>query len=308
MLIMLLSSCQQGGGGTNVPQQDFRVGSEGLRMEFLPNLPPPRLYDDQEFDVTLRVSNVGATDVGFANDRIYLSGFDHRIVPGIPFTGQPLEVIEGKDAFNSLGTFGFVTFQGTPVPLRAREIDRYPFTMAATACYGYETIASGEVCIDTDPFATTSRQKVCPAGTATFQGTQGAPVAVSSVVVEPSPRKTRFRFTISNVGAGDVFREGATYLNKCSPYDPQGLRFDEVDYVALEQVRLSDTIDITSSCRPKDQDQRHIKLINGVATVHCEVDHAALAAAGSFVTPLVIRLRYGYRNLISTNVEILASE
>jgi len=307
VFVLILSSCQPTSTDTR-PRQDFRTGSQGLQMQFLPNLPPATLYDDQQFDITIRASNVGATDVGFANDRIYLSGFDHRIIPGIPFTGQPLEVIEGKDAYNSQGTFDFVTFQGNSLPLRDREIDRYSFTLAATACYGYETIASGEVCIDTDPFSTTSRQKVCPAGTANFGGTQGAPIAISSVQVEPSPRKTRFTFTLSNVGGGDVFREGPTYLNKCSPYDPQGLRFDEIDYVALEQVRISDNIEITPTCRPKDQDQRHIKLINGQATIHCEIDHGALGVAGAFVTPLVVRLRYGYRGILTTPVEILSSD
>src|SRR3989344_3471620 len=306
LVLILIASCQSA-APTQQPQANYRTGTQGLQVQFLPNLPPARLYDDQEFDITVRVANVGATDVGFANDRIYLSGFDHRLLPGIPFTGQPIPPTEGKNAFNLQGTFDYATFQATVLPLKDRDLPSYRFTLMGTACYGYETIGSGEACIDTDPFSTTVKQKVCPVGSITFVGSQGAPVAISSVQVEPSPKKTRFTITIANVGGGEVFREGATYLNKCSPYDPQGLRFDEIDYVALEEVRISDLIEITQTCKPRDQDGRHIKLINGQATIHCEVDHAALGLQGSFVTPLVVRLRYGYRNVMQTPVEILSS-
>ena len=66
-------------------------------------------------------------------------------------------------------------------------------------------------------------------------GTQGAPIAVTSVDVDAAPRVTRLRIQISNVGGGTVFKSGGDYLSKCSPYHSAGLRYNDVDYVTLSK-------------------------------------------------------------------------
>ena len=284
------------------PTGEWRIGSEGIRMIFLPNMPPTRIYDDEQFTVTLEVENAGAMNVGFANDRIYLSGYDPSIITGISTFGEGIPQMEGKSQFNPEGTTDFVAFTATPTNLRSRGIDKYPFILQATSCYAYKTLASENVCIDPDPFAPTTKTKICTPQPVSM-GSQGAPIAVSHVAVEASPGRTRFRININNVGNGRVYRAGAEFVNKCSPFDQEGLAFNEIDYVRIDRVEVSG-LDITASCRPLDID--HIKLNNGQGTVVCE--YRGTRGGAAFVTPLIIELSYGYENIISIPIEVFSTE
>jgi len=299
MVVTLLTSCAQ----QNEREQNFRTGSQGLVMRFLPNQPPPQIYDDQQFDVQLEVANRGAYTVGETFDTLHLSGFDHNILRGISVQGAQLEPLEGKSLYNPVGSLDYVGFQADPLQLSQAGIDRYPFTLMATLCYKYETIASATVCIDPDPFGPQQREKVCSASSVGL-GTQGAPIAVTNVEVQPSKQKTRFKITISNVGGGAVYKEGTDFKNKCSPYDSEGLQFDEIDFVAIEDIAVSGQ-SIRPSCRPVDKDGRHVRLVNGQAVINCEFLNPVGATA--YVSPLVIRLSYGYRSTIRQSVEITTS-
>lgn len=307
LMILSLMSCQGGiyGGGKSQPRPtaEYRVGSEGVRILFMPNLPPPRLFDDQPFDVLIKVWNVGAENVGGSSDRVYISGFDPSIITGISAFGQPIPKMEGKTQFNMDGTFDYVSFKGVIRNLKALNVDRYPVSpLLGTVCYQYKTVSSENVCIDPDPFSPASKTKPCIAK-ATSGGTQGAPVAVGGIYLEPSTGRTRFQIDISNVGGGDVFMPGAVYLNKCSPYDPRGIEFDEVDRVRLDRMEVAGT-SITPSCKPVDS-QGYIRLVNGKATIACE--YVSPSTGSAFVTPLITELSYGYRRTMPTSVEILPS-
>lgn len=307
LVLITLSSCQGGmfGGGQAQPRPtaEFRTGSEGVRIQFMPNIPPSRLFDDQPFDVLMKVWNVGASGVGGANDRVYISGFDPSIVTGISAFGQPIPRLEGKTQFNLDGTFDYVSFKGVLRNLKSLNVDRYPVSpLLATVCYQYKTVSSENVCIDPDPFSPSARTRPC-VPKSTSGGSQGAPVAVQGISLEPSTGRTRFQVDISNVGGGEVFLPGAVYLNKCSPYDPRGLEFDEVDRVRLDRMEVAGT-SIAPSCRPVDS-QGFIRLVNGRATLACE--YVSPSVGSAFVTPLITEISYGYRRTASTSIEILPS-
>lgn len=298
LVLLVLSAC---GPRTTEPAQpvDFRSGSQGLALSFLPNMPPPRLFDRDPFNVMIQVENRGTSTIGtVGGDRIYLSGFDQSIITGINNYGESIPELEGRSAYVPQGGFDTVSFKGTIASLVGKRIDKYTPTILATACYNYETVASAQVCIDPNPYATTSVQKVCtPATVAT--GSQGAPIAVTAVELTPSPGKTRFAVRISNVGGGDVFRNGNQYLDKCSPF-AQGLGFDEVDYVQVVSMTISDE-SIRESCKPLD-DSQHVRLTNGQATLFCELSN--VRGQTPYLTPLNIVLKYGYRQSIATQIEI----
>jgi hypothetical protein len=183
--------------------------------------------------------------------------------------------------------------------LTGKRIDKYTPTVLATACYNYETIASAQVCIDPNPFAPTSVQRVC-LPTTVSPGSQGAPIAVTTVGVDASPGKTRFTIQISNVGGGDVFKFGPQYMDSCSPYNP-GLGYDEIDYVQVGEVSVAD-VSIRETCKPLDIRDGHIRLTNGQATLFCEF--VGMREQSPYVTPLNIILRYGYRQSIARPIEI----
>lgn len=296
-LLVLLVACAARKAKEAQPV-DFRSGSQGLMLTFVPNLPPPKIFDREPFNAMVQVENRGTSNVGAPYDRIYLSGFDNTIITGINTYGEQIPVMEGRGPFMPQGGIDTVNFRATIQSLSGKRIDKYQPTILATACYNYETIASAQVCIDPNPYSATSVQRVCTPGSV-GTGSQGAPIAVTTVNVEPSPGKTRFTIRIQNVGGGDVFRFGPQYMDSCSPYNP-GLGFDEVDFLQVGEVSVSD-VSIRETCKPIDN-TGHIRLTNGQATLFCE--YSGMREQSPYLTPLNVILRYGYRQSIARQIEI----
>jgi len=294
ILLILLTACQTSSKKEPGAIVDYRTGSEGLRIQFVPNLPPSTLYETEDLNVMLDVYNVGAEKVGGPGDRIYLSGFDPRIVTGIPSVGAQIPTIEGKSQFNSQGDFDRVSFDGVIARLQG---DMYPAPLLATTCYQYKTVASNTVCVDPDPFGTGVRTKVCtPANIG--MGSQGGPIAVNNIEVDARPGKTAFRIHVSNVGGGDVFKLSSSTLARCNPYDSRGLSYDELDYVQLADVQVGGA-SIRQSCKPLDNGD--IALRGGTGVVYCEYGTSGNTA---YVTPITVTLDYGYRQQTRKDVQI----
>lgn len=266
-------------------------------MRFIENQPPFRLYDQEQFNALLEIENRGATILGKPADRIYLSGFDHRIITGIPFTGEAMPKIEGKtiEQPTTINT-DFVEFKGYIDKLT---ISKYPVKLVATACYIYESIAEGTLCIDPDPFGRTTLRKACTPSNIGL-GTQGAPISINLIEVEPRKGKTLLRVHVSNVGGGIVFQENA--VNRCSPYADQILSYNEIDLVNVVDVKIGIT-SIKLSCKGLAQNN-FIRLTGNKGSFTCEYD-TSTEPAGGVVVPISVVLRYGYRQSISKNIEIL---
>lgn len=301
ILMLGISGCREGFGGRKEPVSGYRSGSQGLVVNFMPNYPRPQMFDDEPFDVILEIRNKGSQTIGFGGDRIFLSGFDTGIITGISTNGERLPSnFEGITEYNADGGYDTLQFTGEIYPLKMKKIDRYPATVLATVCYGYKTVASENICIDPNPFAASNERKVCTPGVVSF-GTQGAPIGITSVEVDPTPRITRFKIHMSNVGGGTVFKYGADYLAKCNPYHTRGLEFNEIDVVRITGVQVAGKT-ITTSCKPMDN-EGNVRLINGQATIFCELGN--LGTGPAYTTPLTIEVDYGYRSTISKQVEII---
>ncbi len=298
-VVILIGGCViTPSSGTN-PDENYRTGSTGLSVSFLTNTPPSKLYDDEDFKAMLEIRNIGATDV-IANGRLYLSGFDPSIITGIDSSGFLIQDLEGKSLYNPEGGYDVATFDGHIRDLESRQVDYYDVPILATACYAYETIAAPTLCLDPDPYSNTRETKACSAGSVeNVGGSQGGPVAVTSVTVEPSPGKAKIKFDISNVGGGTVIRSGLEYLTRCNPYSTTKLEYEDVDYVKIEEVQIGDQT-ITGSCKPVDNE--HIRLHNGKGFVWCEVTGLMGSA---YKTPLTIKLSYNYRSTTERNIRIV---
>ncbi|MBD3304667.1 hypothetical protein GF343_06020 [Candidatus Woesearchaeota archaeon] len=301
LLFVLLSACavRQTDKEQQMTATTYRVGTQGLDLRFLPNLPPNRLFDTDTFNAVIEIENKGAYTVGGPGDKLYLSGFDPSIITGILEWGEGIPQIDGRTQYVPQGGVDVVSFKGSIAPLRPRNIDKYPVRLLATACYEYETIAATPVCIDPDPYSPTTRPKICTPGPASLGGGQGGPIAVTQVEVDPSPGRTRFKIHIQNAGGGEVFRYGAEYLQKCSPHTAP-LAFDEIDYVELRDVTLGG-VSIKPTCKPLDRN--HIRLTNGKGTVFCEM---MTRGQDAYTTPMVVALDYGYRSSVFKDLEIVS--
>jgi hypothetical protein len=302
ILTSLLVSCTGLPGKTDKDTTittQYRTGSQGLVLRFAPNLPPNRLFDTEPFNALIEIENRGAYNVGGANDRLYLSGFDPSIITGILEWGTEIPYVEGKTQFVTQGGMDVVAFKGNIAPLGPKNIDKYPVRLLATACYAYETIATAPICIDPNPYAPTTRPKICTPAAVGLGGGQGGPIAVSRIEVEPSPDRTRFKIHVQNVGGGEVFRSGGNYLQKCSPFT-EGLAFDEIDYVELRDVQVSG-VSIKPTCKPLDNN--HIRLTNGQGQVFCEL---MTRGQDAYTTPMTVTLDYGYRTSLFKDMEIVS--
>jgi hypothetical protein len=297
ILALMLTSCT-----STVSQQkptfveNFRIGSQGLMMRFAQNMPPTTIFSGEDLPIVLELENMGTYSVGGPGDRIYVSGFSPNIISGISPAGEQIPMLEGRSQFINQGGFDTVSFKPATRILQ----DRYPVRLLATACYEYETVAPGTVCIDPNPYAPGITQRVCVPQNVGLGGGQGAPVAVNTIEVDASPGKTRFKIHITNVGGGEVFRSGGTLLNKCAP--GAKFEFDEMDYVELADV-VVDGVSIRANCRPLDAG--HVRLTSNQGLVYCEYDRPRGEAA--YVAPITVVLRYGYKMSIFKDVDILPS-
>tara|TARA_B100000315_G_scaffold20369_1_gene17990 strand:- start:2181 stop:3035 length:855 start_codon:yes stop_codon:yes gene_type:complete len=281
-------------------------------MRLIDNAPPARQYDEEPLNVLVEVHNAGATDIVDGSGKLYLSGFDPSLITGISTAGKRIGDLEGKDFDFLDGGFDFFNFQGNVRDLRQRNIERYEPTLLVTSCYEYETIANPEVCIDGDPYTINYQQKVC-SGTSplgNFRSDQGAPVAVTKVRVEPAPRKTRFEINVENIGKGLAFQPDLSFLEKCNPYDDDGLDFDDINLVRVEEVKVGN-VDIKSTCKPLENGLLRIKsdrtsktgaAVRGSGIMRCELTNINEPA---FSSPLRIKLTYGYRDSIQKKVELI---
>lgn len=302
IIVLVLVGCQSAVPGKDQQTVSYRSGSEGLRISFLENLPPNRLFDNEDFNAVVQVENRGASDAGASGDKVYLSGFDPSIITGISTFGMQIPPLLGKNPRlqEQAGGLDTVYFKGRIASLKGKGFPQFPAKILATTCYQYETVASPQVCIDPNPFSPTLKQKVCSVQNAAA-GTQGAPIAVTSVDVDATPGSTKFKVHVANVGGGRVFRYGLQSLLHCSPFS-EGLGFNELDYIEVQDVIVSD-VSIKDTCRPSDNN--HVRLTGGQGMFYCEFNR--MRGTSAYQTPLIIKLRYGYETTVLKNVDIYSS-
>lgn len=286
-LLVLLVGCSGAQKGSDSPDSALSfqaTGTQGLEIEILKDQPPSRIYTSTPLSVVAQVTNKGVYDVSNAN--IYLSGFDTRIISGIPSTPQRVS-LEGKNAFNPDGDLEIVEWTSSNIVLPPGT-QSYSPNLLVTACYQYETIANPIVCIDPNPFDTL-QDKSCTSGNINTGGSQGAPIAVTSIEQETTPTDIFFRIHLSNVGGGTVFE--ADKISSC----PSSLQFSDLNKIELVEANVGGK---SMDCKPENP----IRIVDGKATIFCSVSQFTGSA---YETPMQLRFRYGYKTAVAQKVEIV---
>jgi hypothetical protein len=180
-------------------------------------------------------------------------------------------------------------------------LDQTRQTLLMTTCYQYVTYADPIVCVDPEPYS--DNRKVCRPQSRTWSS-NGAPVAITSVEQENTPRKIVFRINIKNVGVGTVYDAGM--LEKCSPYYPRRVTQEDLNIVYLGDVRIGNT-GLASrgrggmTCYPEV-----IRLDpatkSGSTTCTYPIEYTELKSA--YETPLVVELWYGYSEVTQRTIQI----
>lgn len=160
-----------------------------------------------------------------------------------------------------------------------------PITFLVTNCFFYTTYATPQVCIDPAPFD--QGVKVCQPRAVNYNGGNGAPVAITSIEQENTPRKVLFEINIANVGGGTVMNMFS--MNSCSPYSPHRLTTQDTNVVHLIDARIGGQ---HLKCTPRRWTPIH--LINGRGSARCEYDMEYGTAKSAYETPLIVEVGYGY--------------
>jgi hypothetical protein len=165
-----------------------------------------------------------------------------------------------------------------------------------TNCFAYATYAAPQVCIDPSPFDQ-SINKVCRPREITFNGGNGAPVAVTSVEQENSRNSIFFTINIANLDNGRVYDMG--YLEQCSPYYPGRVSPQALNKVYILDARIGNT---PLFCTPDRGDG--VRLVNGRGQFTCKYNLEYQTANSAYETPLIIELGYGYSQTIQRSMTI----
>ncbi|MGM5479930.1 MAG: hypothetical protein ACQESC_00550 [Nanobdellota archaeon] len=175
-------------------------------------------------------------------------------------------------------------------------VDKRTMRFMVTNCYLYSTYASPMVCIDPAPMS--EGRKVCRPREVTFNGGNGAPVAITRIEQENTRQSVFFDIHIDNIGAGTVFDMGQ--IERCSPYYPADLSTRYKDKVYVIDVRIGDQ---SLSCTPDRFDG--VKLIPGQGgRVRCRYDLEYVTAKSAYETPLVVELGYGYSQTMTRQTTV----
>lgn len=174
--------------------------------------------------------------------------------------------------------------------------DQTDATFLFTSCYAYATYATPTICVDPVPLS--EHEKVCYPGQVDLKSSQGAPVAVTRVLQENTPRSIIFTIEVQNVGRGKIIDPG--YLELCSPYYPGRLSIQHTDVVYLGDIRLSGS-NQRLKCSPDDY---KVRLRDGRGQITCRYDLEYATAKSAYKAPLIVELWYGYSETERRNVHI----
>lgn len=298
LLLVFVSGCLPGGGGGGIDINYERVysGTEGIVVGFLKNAPQDRLYEGTEFKIGLDIANLGAhtTDVflHLGYEKEYMVPDSEKIV----FTVNGLE---GKDAYNLEGNHVYEFIDAKTLAPKREDpgaealVEPHEALISVTYCYDYMTTAMADVCIDTDIYGERLK-KVCNVKAVSLSS-QGAPVAVKKIEVEMLPVaenniRPQFIVTMRNAGDGTVIGQGK----------PENACMGKVEEIGWDTI----IVEATLSNEKLDCKKGKVKLDEQEGEIRC-TGNSISYDQGTYTTPLVIKLNYGYYSIVTQDVEIV---
>lgn len=304
-LSIILSGCSGiSGTGRKDPEYtpEYRTGSQGLVLNLVSYF--DKLYErDQRVKMIVEVRNRGAfpqpdesTDF---EAYIWTGGYDETIMTLTPEMGGSSRLdtdsLEGRSPINMEGGYTAFVFEADVYDLPSgTSIYRTPILIDVT--YTYRTTASPIVCIDPDPTQTNIKDKVCEVskyGNVNLKGSQGAPVAVTTVEEDITSQYLLFKIHVANVGGGRVIPKEMVHE------DPNYMGFDytDVNKVYIRSVTIGNT---PLMCSPNVGE--YLDVERGRGYILCKY---YATGARVYKSPLNIELEYGYQTSIKKDIQVI---
>ena len=291
VLIFFLSGCVSNPFLNPTTQDDFRIGKNGILMEFLTNAPPSETYEETTFNIGILLKNVGAYDtkggiISFTVEEDYVE---------LPNNGDIRFNLNGKSVALPIGDQKTEMIR-TKTKKISGQSEKHVSKILVNICYPYQTKKNVDVCIDTDIYDIKNMKKVCNVKDISLT-TQGAPVAITKIesemlssgdenIVKPS-----FEIYIKNVGGGIVFAK-ENINNVCSSAP---LKYEEINAVKIKVMMSGEEL----QCR-----EEVLKLKENGGSVKCTLERGISTEKAIYTTPLTIELDYGYSTSMSKDILI----
>jgi len=299
LFLLFILGCGSGSGGRIAEQFNPRTGTEGLVFDFIDDAPPPEIFDGSAVPLAIEIENKGAAEVfeGYVSWQIPTEIFEAE-------TALDYFELYGKTTYNPQGEIKQLYYyaEGKRLP-PMQEVQTV--TVGATICYNYETVLSEEVCVDTLTFPNDAFEKPCTVQDVRSSG-QGAPVVITQVEVLMIPKDDvvipRFRIHIRNKGDGLVINKDEVQT-ACSAETAPNL----YNVIYVEEARLSKVYNLQCSGlqRTAGLGKSYFNINQQEDTIfECEYEQGIPTEKGTFITPLVIKLGYGYTKTASKQINI----
>ena len=311
--LILIAGCTSVSTGKN-QEIDVHTGYQGLVMEFVKNTPPPKVFEQQEFPVYLKIMNSGAYSIkdtkAYINlgvEKDYTSKvtlLESSAIQKSEGANAAAFTLKGKTNVNPNGDEEVISYNVIAGSIDPQS-EAHPSAVTAALCYPYQSELSSTICIDSDISNLRPEKKVCQVKDLVTSGGQGAPVAVTKVEISMLPASAgkdniqkiipQFLIYVENVGKGLVIRNEAV-SNFCTKSETS---HEDLNVVYVD-AQLSGE-NLNCQIGTKEKIPGHIKLNDKKDIVRCTLDKGITSSQNAYLSPLKITLTYGYTQTIAAN-------
>ncbi len=314
LLLLAFSIAACGDSTPSIYAKQTHTGTKGVTMSFVKGMPPSEIYAGTDLQIALDLKNEGAWNIKNAKLKLGVIPSSIKLKldtdedPGSDDEGtlRRFDVLEGKSPMTPLGAHRLV--MATASNIQAPEIgDEEDITFTATACYGYVTESSFDICIDPQKDEPGVKQKKACAAKPSYRvsGGQGAPIAVTKLEQEMlaigQTRKLRVKIYLRNAGKGWIYKL-TEYYRPCSVQKGQQPLENEFGVIEIGANLSGKQMDCNLATL--EADNFRFRITNEKDSfVMCQIQlpPEAFSAYNSVIT---ITSAYGYVEDTSTTIKV----
>jgi hypothetical protein len=235
-LILFVSGCIFGG---TVDSEVFVGGDEGLVVSFVGDNPPPRVFQNRNFNVILQLENKGEYNIYPGDVRMFFSNGQNFGLSGddpIKYNEEFIQKRLKTDTGFIPGSLIFIPYNDLAYSGPTMLTEDAPISIALDVCYPYNTTAVADICVSRDGQAS----EICdPLGEPVPQ-TTGGPIFVSSVnQLFNGLLNTKSNDTLLQLKLGlDIIGQGDIYSSDTAC----GELGDKIRLVTVDQLTVGDYV------------------------------------------------------------------
>jgi hypothetical protein len=214
-MVFLVSGCAMFPFGSNSEPDvvTFLGGEEGLDISFVGNNPPPRVFQNRNFNVILKLENHGEQNIAAEEIRVLLSNsktFGYENLP-VQNNSEILTKRLSTETGFIPGGIEYISFYDLSYSGSTMLTEDSPVSIAVDVCYPYKTTAVADICVSREA----AESDICdPIGTPSIDSTSG-PLEVTklnqlyngkvSFAEENNDVSVGVRIEFDIIGDGDLY-------------------------------------------------------------------------------------------------------